>query len=77
MERAGFAAVDLFKMDIEGAEKEVFEAPDASWLDRVGVLTAEFHDRFRPGASAAAEAALVPRGFRARRKGENTWFTRG
>jgi FkbM family methyltransferase len=34
MERAGFDEVGIFKMDIEGAEKEVFEAPDASWLDR-------------------------------------------
>lgn len=77
MERAGFPQVGLFKMDIEGAEKDVFEAPDTTWLHQVGVLTAEFHDRFRPGATAAAEAALAPLGFRARRKGENTWFTRG
>lgn len=77
MERAGFSQVDLFKMDIEGAEKDVFEAPDTAWLSQVGVLTAEFHDRFRPGATAAAEAALAPLGFRASRKGENTWFTRG
>lgn len=78
MERAGFSEIGLFKMDIEGAEKDVFEAPDASWLDQVGVLTAEFHDRFRPGSFAAAEAVLAPRGFRARRRGgENTWFTRG
>jgi FkbM family methyltransferase len=77
MERAGFSQIDLFKMDIEGAEKEVFEAPDTAWLHHVGVLTAEFHDRYRPGATAAAEAALAPLGFRARRKGENTWFTRG
>lgn len=77
MQRAGFSEVGLFKMDIEGAEKDVFEAPDTAWVNRVGVLTAEFHDRFRPGATAAAEAALAPLGFRARRKGENTWFTRG
>lgn len=77
MERAGFSGIGLFKIDIEGAEKEVFEAEDTSWLDDVGVLTAEFHDRFRPGAYAAAEAALLPRGFRPRRSGENIWFTRG
>lgn len=55
----------------------MFKAPDASWLDQLGVLTAEFHDRFRPGSYAAAEAVLGPRGFRAKRRGENTWVTRG
>lgn len=77
LDQLGLDEVGLFKMDIEGAEKDVFEAADTSWFDRVGVLTAEFQDRFRPGSSAAAEAVLSSRGFRARRKGENTWFTRG
>lgn len=39
--------VDLLKVDIEGAEKEVFETCD--WMERVGVLIIEIHDRFRPG----------------------------
>lgn len=42
--------VDLLKMDIEGAEKEVF-ATALPWISRVGVIIVELHDRFRPGCS--------------------------
>lgn len=52
--------VDLLKVDIEGAECELFE--DAgSWIDRVQMMCVELHDRFRPGCSAAFAAAT--RGF--------------
>lgn len=43
--------VDLLKVDIEGAEKEVFAEAEA-WIDRVGVIIMEPHDRFRPGCTA-------------------------
>jgi FkbM family methyltransferase len=50
--------VDLFKIDIEGAERELFE--DASeWIGGVNVICAELHDRFRPGCSAAFEHATA------------------
>jgi FkbM family methyltransferase len=35
--------IDLLKIDIEGAEKEVFAA-DTSWLDRVRNIVIELHD---------------------------------
>jgi FkbM family methyltransferase len=50
--------IDLFKIDVEGAECEIFEdAPE--WIDRVEVLCAELHDRFRPGCSSAFENATA------------------
>lgn len=52
--------VDLLKIDIEGAEKEVFDA-SAAWIGRVGTLFVELHDRFKPGCSAAVERACQPR----------------
>lgn len=48
--------VDVFKIDIEGAEKELFEG-DTGWLDRVGAVAIELHDRFKPGCADAFGAA--------------------
>ncbi len=49
---SGFDEIDLLKMDIEGAEKEVFGAADVDdWLSKVKVLTIELHDRMKKGCS--------------------------
>lgn len=60
LDRSGLAQIDVLKMDIEGAEKEVLGSC-APWIDRINVLVAELHDRFRPGCSAAFAEAT--RGF--------------
>lgn len=44
--RSGFETVDLLKIDIEGAEVQVFQG-DLSWLQRVGAIAIEFHDDSR------------------------------
>ena len=56
MRRYGMQHVDVLKMDIEGAEKEVFEGYD-EWIDRVGSLIVEIHDHLRPGAQASVMQA--------------------
>lgn len=48
--------IDLLKVNIEGAEKEVFESA-SRWISRVGVIAMDFHDHLRPGSSAPARAA--------------------
>jgi FkbM family methyltransferase len=40
--RSGFESVDLLKIDIEGAEVEVFRG-DLSWLNAVRAIAIEFH----------------------------------
>jgi FkbM family methyltransferase len=66
--------VDVLKIDIEGAEVELFEHP-GSWLDRVGLLIIELHDRMRPGCSRSVYRATV--GFeRAWETGENVYLAR-
>lgn len=45
-------SVDLLKMDIEGAEKDVLEK-SSGWIDRVDVLCAELHDRICMGCDRA------------------------
>ena len=53
MKRFELARVSLLKLDIEGGEKELFEAEDLSWMDRVDTLAVELHDRIRPGCGHA------------------------
>lgn len=47
MKEYAIDAVDILKVDIEGAERRVFE--DASnWIDKIGVLMIELHDQIAP-----------------------------
>jgi FkbM family methyltransferase len=49
---------DLMKVDIEGAEFDLFAAAD-SWIDQINEVIVELHDRFRPGCRAVVKSALV------------------
>ena len=46
IDAAGFDKIDLLKVDIEGAEAELFRG-DIAWLQRVGALAIEFHGDVR------------------------------
>lgn len=66
--------IDMLKVDIEGAEKEVFENP-AFWIDKVGVIAIELHDWCRLGCSHSVYSAA--RDFTCeRRKGQTTFLMR-
>lgn len=52
MNRMDLEFVDILKIDIEGAEKEVFES-SLKWINKVGVIMAELHDNIKPGCSNA------------------------
>jgi FkbM family methyltransferase len=43
IERTGADHCDLLKLDIEGAETELFEAGASAWLDRVDAIMVEVH----------------------------------
>lgn len=49
--------IDLLKVDIEGSEVEVFSRA-SEWIDRVGAVCLELHDRLRPGCSRTFFAAM-------------------
>lgn len=70
LEQLSISKVDIAKIDIEGAEKEVFE--DTRWLDNVRCLMIELHDRFRPGCTAAVEPAMGR--FASAQKGETVFY---
>jgi len=72
MQEMRMPSVDLLKIDIEGAEKEVFETCD--WMGNVGCLMIELHDRFKPGCSAAVNGAA--QGFSKLERGETTLYVR-
>lgn len=56
---------EIVKMDVEGAELDVFES-GGEWLLYVRLLLVETHDRLRPGCTAALRAAVDRTGRRAR-----------
>ena len=71
LEQSGSASIDILKLDIEGAEKEVFSC-NPGWISRVNVLIIELHDYFKPGCSAALNAAVSEYDFKRSQKGEYT-----
>lgn len=73
MSHLGCAHVDLLKMDVEGAEAEIFRS-GTEWLDRVSVMIVELHDRIVPGCAEALFQALQRRRFRQEIVGANLAF---
>lgn len=74
MREAGVEHIDILKVDIEGSEKEVFECC-GKWIDKVGVLVVEFHDRWKTGCSETVRNAAkdFPISWT---QGETTFFFR-
>jgi FkbM family methyltransferase len=70
----GIERIDLLKLDIEGAEKELFQHAEA-WTERVDAIVIELHDRFKLGCSASFAAATTA--FTSKQhRGENVWVSR-
>ena len=64
------------RLDIEGAELELFSEGIDDCLDRIQMIIIETHDRFRPGSEAAVRKALEPSFQEKPRNGENLFFVR-
>jgi hypothetical protein len=60
------------KIDIEGAEKEVFQHGMNQWIDQVDTIAVELHDRFQPGCHKALVDSLKDRNHRMYKLGEYT-----
>jgi FkbM family methyltransferase len=52
------AVIDILKLDIEGAELEIFSASDLTWLKKVRVLMIELHEGLRPGCGVVLHRAF-------------------
>ena len=57
MQRMNWNQIDLFKIDIEGAEKEVLDTCD-SWIQDIESFMIELHDSIKPGCELAFERAV-------------------
>ena len=66
--------VDILKVDIEGAEYELFEKKYEGWIDKVGLIIIETHDRFKPNSEAMVRKVLNDRFDELPTKGENLFF---
>jgi FkbM family methyltransferase len=64
------AFIDLYKIDIEGAEKEVL-SENAEWLSQTKMMILELHDRKKPGCSHAFFNALHRHNFECHPFGQN------
>ncbi len=70
------AEIDILKLDIEGAEREVFSLGYEDWLGRVKLLIIELHDRYKPGCSASFYAAVSKFQFEETKRGEHLLLVR-
>lgn len=61
--RCGEPAVELVKIDAEGAEADILEGAAAVALARVRRIVLEYHDSFVPGTLARCERVLIDAGF--------------
>ncbi len=76
MRRHGLQSIDLLKVDIEGAEHELFSEASDDWLSVTRCIVVETHERFRPGSDGAVTARLAD-GFEEQpASGENRIFMR-
>jgi len=74
MQQRNWETIDILKLDIEGAEKNVFESDYEQWLPKVKLLIVELHDRMRSGCSETVFKAVSQYNFSNEIKGENHIF---
>ncbi|WYD80833.1 MAG: FkbM family methyltransferase [Candidatus Electrothrix gigas] len=63
MERFQWAAIDLLKLDVEGAEREIFCEEADGWLKKVGCVICELHEEKISGCFTSFHNAMTRNGF--------------
>lgn len=71
MQDFNITSIDLLKIDIEGAEKELFASGYENWLSRTRVMAIELHDFFDPTISPIFFNAIKQYNFETYSLGEN------
>jgi FkbM family methyltransferase len=67
--------IDILKIDIEGAEKEVLERSN-DWIGKVNAIIIELHERMKKGCEKAFKKSIA--GFDKKcQDGEDVWVTKG
>jgi FkbM family methyltransferase len=73
LRRFGLDGADMVKLDIEGAEVEVFAQGSLRWLDRIAAVVIELHGK---KAESVVREAMNVLGLAHRRRGEKVIFVR-
>ena len=63
--------VDIVKIDIEGAEKELFDSNFERWIPRTKCIIIELHDRMKKGCSKSFFKTISQYNFSCELRGEN------
>jgi len=71
---SGHDQIDILKLDIEGAEHELFGREAENWLGNVKQIAIELHDRYHPGCAESFYRAIISRSFIQEIRGENTFI---
>lgn len=71
MSQFNFPQIDLLKIDIEGAEQELFSENYDSWLSITSCIAIELHEFLREGSSENFYKAIEPYHFTFSSNGEN------
>lgn len=74
LKKWGATTLDIVKLDIEGAEKEIFQSGYESWLPHTRLLIVELHDRMVPGCSKSLFEAISKYDFACETRWENLIF---
>lgn len=74
LDERSIPGVDILKIDVEGAEKEIFDHA-SNWIGRVDTVVAELHDRYVPGSSRSFYRATLDLPYYSQR-GENVVVSR-
>ena len=70
LQKSGCEQIDWLKLDIEGAESELFSTNVEPWIKKVKIITIELHDFVREGCSRAFYSAIMKRKFKQVTRGE-------
>jgi FkbM family methyltransferase len=72
--RFGIDQIDIFKIDIEGAERELFSSEPGGWLAITEHLILELHDRLADGCSRSLYRAITQYQFSQEIKEKNVFL---
>jgi FkbM family methyltransferase len=71
MQENSIHEIDLLKIDVEGAEKEIFSVNFEYWLKRTRILVIELHENIQAGTEMIFYNAIRSINHRIERSGEN------
>jgi FkbM family methyltransferase len=74
LRQLGLQYIDILKLDIEGAERELFNEGAESWLGSVGQIIIELHDRIVYGCASAFYSKIAHYPFSQATRADNVFI---